>query len=75
MACGIAIAGAAFVNRQAFHIARLTQEQFAPASIQINALVGGFQDALLVAVAVSVLANIISSLRSRRELPDSGSDY
>jgi len=65
MSIGIAVAGAIFTSRQAFHMARLAHEQLSPAALRSEALVAGFQDALLVSVLICSIGIITSLVRGR----------
>ena len=65
MSIGIAVAGAIFTSRQLFHMDRLAHEQLSPAALRSEALVAGFQDALLVSVLICSIGIITSLVRGR----------
>jgi len=63
MSCGTAIAGALFDNRQTVHLARLTAADPGASNLNSLALIGGYQDTLLVAAIICVLAIFTSLAR------------
>jgi EmrB/QacA subfamily drug resistance transporter len=66
MASGIALAAAIFTSRQLFYSAQLARESFAPAILQKAALVGGYQDAFLVAAIICSIGIFTSLVREGR---------
>ena len=60
---GIAIAGAIFTSRQAYHAAQLAQQEMSSQLLEQTTLVAGFQDTLIVAAIFCTIAVITSFAR------------
>jgi len=74
MSNGIAIMGAIFTIRQLFHTTQLTQDTLNPQMLQRLSLIGGFQDALLVA-AIACSIGILTSLIGKKKQPNQEIGY
>jgi len=68
MSCGIAVAGAIFTGRQAFHASQLAGNRLAQPMLEKLSLVGGFQDTLLFGAIVCSIG-ILTSLVRGKQLP------
>lgn len=67
MSTGLALAGAIFASRQLYHAAQLAPASLAPELLQSKALVGGFNDALLVAAIICGIGILTSLIPAKRE--------
>lgn len=65
MSCGVAIAGAIFTGRQAFHAGQLASNGLAPQMLSRLSLVGGFKDTLLVSAIVCSIGIFTSLARGK----------
>jgi EmrB/QacA subfamily drug resistance transporter len=67
MSSGMAIAGAIFTSREAFHATRLAGQGLSAGVIDSMALISGYQDSLTVAAIICSVAIVASWLRGRRK--------
>jgi len=67
MSCGIAISGAIFTSRQAFHTNQLAGNNLAPSILDKLSLVGGFRDTLLVSAIVCSIGILTSLVRGKQQ--------
>ncbi len=73
MSCGVAIAGAIFTGRQAFHADQLASNGLAPQMLSRLSLIGGFKDTLLVAAIVCTIGIFTSLARGKPQIDQENS--
>ena len=68
MSCGMAIAGAIFASRQAFHAAQLAPDNLDPLMLDKLSLVGGYRDAHLIATIICGIGIFTTLVRAKKPL-------
>jgi len=67
MSTGVAIAGTIFASRQLFHAASLADEVVNPDILSRLAIIGGFEDTLVIATIISAVAIFASMARGKHQ--------